>query len=473
MTTTSREWTAQLLDHKRRLDEYKQAVSRLFPSLPRDLVDARSIRDVDALVLALFLRCYPHELSVLEVGTLFGVSTFHFASQPSVSRVLGVDPSPTEDEKANETSRTLGSEGEPPKGLRLIDVARAALDEFADASAKVELRTGDVSSVLTNHRGDTPEDSEEKPAQEISEDQGLLAFVNGARTRAAVDADLQAIFEAHPGAIAVLDHCRGAGGPFVQAGIAGFMERSQGEYHFRLFGDLSSGMATSNLGIVYPDVLYAEVQGCLAELGHLFSERLDPLWLASREQELIGIVNTYKIEAASLSGQLQEFSGEHQLLADHNTDLQKRISQLEKRKTQLEVHNAGLKEEKKDFQKRNSQIEKRSVQLEKRTTQLEMLTSQLEKRKAQLEEDNSTLKGEKKGLQGRVSQLDKDRSRLEERNARLQERNSRLKEERLLLESQLSDFRTAGRYKLADAVTRNMLRIPGAKALARRTRPEE
>jgi len=216
------------------------------------------------------------------------------------------------------------------------------------------------------------------------------------------------------------------------------MEGSQGEYHFPLFGDLSSGMATSNLGIVYPDVDSAEVENCLEELRQLFSERLDPLWLASREQELIGIVNTYRDEAASLDGQLQDLSGEHQLLADHNKDLQKRISQLEKRKSQLEDRTTAIKAEKKEFQKRNGQLKRRN---------------------SQLEENNSRLKGEKQGLQSRVRQLDKVRSRLEERNA--------------LLDSQISEFRKAGRYRLADAVTKNVLRVPGAKALARRTRPEE
>jgi predicted nuclease with TOPRIM domain len=453
MTTTSRERTAQGLNHKKRLDEYKETVSRLFPSLPRDLVDARSIRDVDALVLALFLQCYPHEPSVLDVGTFFGVSTFHLASQPSVLRVLGVDPELPKDGKTGETSESLSSEGgpEPLEGLRAIDVARAALAEFADEGAKVELRTGDVGSVWTNHSGSTPEGAEDVPAHGLSDDQPLLAFVHGARTREAVGADLQAIFEANPRAIAILDHCRGARGAFVQAGIASFMEGSQGQYHFGLFGDLNSGMATSNLGIVYSELDSAEVQNCLKELGHLFSERLDPLWLASREQELIGIVNTYRDEAANLSGQLQDLSGEHQLLADHNTELQKRISQLEKRKAQLEERNASLNEEKNEFQKHNGQLKRRN---------------------SQLKENNSRLKGEKQSLKSRVSQLDKGRSRLEERNARLQERNARLVEERSLLDSQLSDFRTAGRYKLADAVTKNVLRIPGAKSLARRARPE-
>ena len=424
MTATSSEWTAQVVEHTRRLEEYRETISRLFPALPRDLVDARSIRDVDALVLALFLRCYPHELSVLEIGTFFGVATFHFAGQPSVLRVLGVDPDLSVTEDAGETSS--------------IDIARAALAEFADESVKIHLRTGDLSRAWTNLRGDTHHSSGAMPAQELSEDEPLLAFVGGGRTREAVDADLQAIFDANPHAVVILDHCRGDEGLFVQAGIADCMERARGKYHFRLFGDLTSGMATSNLGIVYPHEDSAEVQRSLAELAHLFSERLDPLWLASREQELIGIVSTYREEADTLSGQHQDLIDEHQLLVGRNTELQKRISQLEKRKTQLE----------------------------KRKTQLE-------KRKTQLEERNAGLKVEKEGLQSHTSQLERRISQLEKRTSQLEERNSRLKEERLLVDSKLSDYRTAGRYKLADAVTKNVLRIPGAKAVARRTRPKE
>jgi hypothetical protein len=396
MTKASGEWTSQIVEHTRRLEEYRKTISRLFPALPKDLLDAGSIKDVDALVLALFLRCYPHELSVLEVGMSLGIATFHFAGQPSVSRVLGVDPSATED--TGETSS--------------VDIARAALAEFADESVKIQLRRGDVSSASA------------KLAHELPENEPLLAYVGGVRTREAVDADLQAIFDANPRAFAILDHCRGEEGPFVQAGIADCMERAPGKYHFRLFGDLSSGMATSKLGIVYPDEESAEVQRCLTELAHLFSERLDPLWLASREQELIGIVSTYRDEADTLSGQLQDSIVEHRSLAGLNTELQKRISQLEKRKSRLEERNAGLKTENKGLQSRTAQLEKRIFQLEKRTSQLE-------------------------------------------------ERNSRLKEERLLVISKLSDYRSAGRYKLADALTKNVLRIPGAKAVARRTRPKE
>ena len=396
MSTPSSAWSAHIVEHTRRLEEYKETISRLFPALPRDLLDARAIRDADALILALFLRSYPHRLHVLEVGTLFGVATFHFAGQPSVVRVVGVDPRAAED----------------ADGLSSIDVARAALAEFADESVKIQLHRGDVSSASV------------KLAHELPENEPLLAYVGGARTREAVCEDLQAVFAANPRAVAILDHCKGDGGPFVQAGIADCMERAPNEYHFRLFGDLSSGMATSNLGIVYSDGQSAEVQRCLAELVHHFSERLDPLWLATREQELISIVNTHKDEAHALSGQLKDLMDEHQMLAGHNTELQKRISQLEKRKSRLEERNATLKMEKRGLQNRTSQLERRILQLEKQSSQLE-------------------------------------------------ERIMRLKEERLLVVSKLSDYRSAGRYRLADALIRNVLRIPGAKTVARRTRPKK
>src|SRR5687768_6566124 len=154
MTKAGGGWTSQIVEHTRRLEEYKKTIGRLFPALPKDLLEAGSLGDVDALVLALFLRCYPHELSVLEVGTSLGIATFHFAGQPSVSRVLGVDPSATRD-----TAETSS-----------MDVARAALAEFADESVKIRLRRGDVSSASA------------KLAHELPENEPLLAYVGGVRT---------------------------------------------------------------------------------------------------------------------------------------------------------------------------------------------------------------------------------------------------------------------------------------------------
>src|ERR671920_177715 len=152
--TIDGERAAQVIDHTRRLEEYKETLSRLFPSLPRETVDARSIRDVDALVLALFLRCYPHKVNVLEVGTYFGVSTFHIASQPSVVKVVGVNPDLSESKQANETSGTADREADPEslQGQSNLDVARAALAEFAEEGAKIKLRTGALRGTWTEDR---------------------------------------------------------------------------------------------------------------------------------------------------------------------------------------------------------------------------------------------------------------------------------------------------------------------------------
>jgi hypothetical protein len=446
MISTSAEWTAQIIDQTRRLEEYKDTLRRHFPTLQRDLLDARSLRDVDAIVLALFLRCLPPGLSVLEVGLSFGVSTFHLASQPGVLRVLGVGPDPPGETAPGDTSNTPETKDDQLEDARAIDVSKAALAEFAEESAKIQLLTGGVGSVWTAH-GSPPDGQADSPSsvRGISADEPLLAFLNGARTRESVEEDLRAIFDASPRAVAVIDHCRGAEGPFVQAGIASFLDGARGKYRFRLFADLTPGVATSNLGIVYPGVDSAELEGCLEELSHLFSDRLDPLWLASREQEMISVVNTYKAEAEDLSRQNQDLLAELQQLTGHHTELQKRTSRIEKRKSQLEERTAELKKENRGLQKRGSQ---------------------LEKRKNQLEERIAAVREEKKALQGRSS-------RLEQRNSRLEERISRLKEERLLLDSQLTDYRTSGRYKLADSVTRNVLRIPGAKSLARRAGPEK
>src|SRR5215210_2199246 len=173
MITKGAEWTAQIIDHTRRLEEYNDTLRRLFPTLQRDLLDARSLRDVDAIVLALFLRCLPPGLSVLEVGTSFGVSTFHLASQPGVLRVLGIDPDPPEEAAPGDTSNIPDTKSDPLPETRALDVARAALAEFAEESAKIRLRTGEVGSVWTA-AGDPPDGQADTRPSGLSEDEPLL-----------------------------------------------------------------------------------------------------------------------------------------------------------------------------------------------------------------------------------------------------------------------------------------------------------
>jgi hypothetical protein len=319
----------------KRFDEYKETVSRLFPALSRDYIDTWSISNADALVLSHFLECYPRKVIVLEIGTFVGVSAFHFASLPEVVRVIGVDPNPTIADEINDKSEVLGGsiDPEPLQSLRVQDVAKAALVEFGNEWQKIQLRVGVIGSSRVGIRQGLPEGSVmvEVPVPGPSENASLLAFVDGLHTREGVRADLEAIFEKNPHAVAILDDCRYAWGPSIQAGVVDFMEGSEQKYHFRLFGDLDPGLATSKLGIVYPDTDAAEADQTLAELSDLFSERLNLLRLLRREEELVDIANEFDDELKQTHAQLAE-------VKKRNSQLQERNSQLQERNSQLTTH---------------------------------------------------------------------------------------------------------------------------------------
>jgi len=322
----SHSWTTNgSTGYLRRFDEYKGTVSRLFPALPKAYVDAWSISNTDALILAHFLECYPRKVIVLDIGTFVGVSAFHFASLPEVLRVIGVDPNPTIADEINDKFEVLGGgiDPEPLRNLRVQDVAKAALAEFGDEQQKIRLCVGVVGSGRVGIRQGSPEVPEkvEVPAPEPADDASLLAFVDGLHTREGVRADLEAIFERNPHAVAILDDCRYAWGPSIQAGVVDFMERSEQKYHFRLFGDLGPGLATSKLGVVYPDTDADETGHSLSELSDLFSERLDLLRLLRREEELVDIANELDRELTQARTQLAEAEKRNSQLTERNSYL--------------------------------------------------------------------------------------------------------------------------------------------------------
>lgn len=310
MDSTSKPWTptdtGRCLE---RLDKYKDTVVRLFPVLPRRYVAAWSITDADALALSYFLECYPREVVVLDIGTFIGASAFHLASQPKVSEVISVDPNPPIADEINDKSNTLGTtiDPEPLRNLRVLDVARAALAEFGEERKKTQFCEGVVGSVQVGVEGGSLGDLEkvEVPALESSEEVSLIAFVDGLHTKEGVREDLKAIFARDPHAIALLDDCRHVWGPFVQAGVVSFMETATQKYHFQLFGDLNPSLATSTLGIVYPDIEAAETRRTLAMFSEMFSRRLDPLRLLRREEELIGTINAMDDRLKQLRRQLR------------------------------------------------------------------------------------------------------------------------------------------------------------------------
>jgi hypothetical protein len=323
------------------LDEYKDAVVRLFPALPKRVVENWSIFRVDALAIGYFLRYYPRSVVVLEIGTFIGTSAFCFARHPNVTKVVSVDPNPTIFDELSDKRDEWGKRVnlEPLKDLKVLDVARTVLSEFSDEREKIQLLEGVVGSSQVGVK-EQSQDSPKKievPVVDYSDEVGVVAFVDGLHTREGVQADLTAIFERNPHAVAILDDCRHAWGPYVQAGIVDFMQQASDKYRFNLIGDLGPGLATSNLGIVYPHSFAAEAGKILKEIKAMFSQRLDPLRLLSREEMLIRTVN-------GVSQELHQMRKTNSHLKTQIAKLNKRNSEVEKRKSDLTTQVSRLKE---------------------------------------------------------------------------------------------------------------------------------
>jgi hypothetical protein len=371
---TDEGWNMSTNEYTSGLAEYKQTISRLFPLLPKACVDTWSISEADALTLGLLLDSYPHEVAVLDIGTFVGASAFFFAGHPKVTRVVSVDPNPSVMEEINDKSEILGVkiDAEPLSNLKVLDVARAALEEFPNESRKIKLHVGTIGTEVTSITEDRSADLErlEEPMSELASEGSLVAFVDGLHTREGVRSDLETVFNHNAQTVTILHDCRHALGPYVQAGVVSFMEASQNVYDFRLVGDLGPALATSNLGIIYQREGSDDVQRALAEFTGLYSERFDPLLLLRREEELIATVNYYK-EATNEAARLQE-----------------RNTRLEEQNTNLRERNSDLKER---LDARISQFKERIGQLTNRISQLEQRNARLEKRNLELKEKNSRL----------------------------------------------------------------------------------
>ena len=288
--------------HLTLLREYIDTVENLFPALSRRTLNSLSISSADALLVGLFLDYYPHRTVVFESGVKLGTSTFLLAHHPKVSRVVGVDRNPLIAEEAPNGDHN--DDTGTPENLKALDAARAALAEHAVASQKIELR----------------ESVEGAAEADFPSEEGLIFLANDPRGRREVSGELEAIFGRHPQAIALLGNCRRSPGPFVQAGIADFMEEARDDYHFRLAGDLGFGLAGSSFGVVYPDEIATGVSEVLGEIGRQFSERLDPLRLLQREEELI----------------------ENATRVDRNPNQAQRVNELEKRNDELNKQISSL-----------------------------------------------------------------------------------------------------------------------------------
>jgi cell division protein FtsB len=430
-------WNVSASGYTSRLAEYKETISRLFPILPKDCVDTWSISEADVLALGLLLECYPQKVAVLDIGSFVGASAFFFASHSKVTRVVSVDPNPRLAEEINDKSEMLGVKIDPePLGkLRVLDVARTVLAEFPDENRKIQLHVGTVGTGKTGITEDSAGGSEEleEPISELMGERSLVAFVDGLHTREGVHADLEVIFDHNPRAVAFIHDCRHAWGAFVQAGVASFLEGTRIKYDFRLLGDLGPALATSNLGVIYQKAHSGDVQRALAEFTDLFSERLDPLWLMRREEELIATVNHYKV-AANKAASLQE------------------------RNSQLEEDYANLRNQNSQVNERNSELKERISQLNEQIPQLKEQISQLKERIGQLGAGKGQLGERNTQLNERNGQLSAQNSELTKRSSQLEEQISKLKQEN----SQLVVYRSSRRYKIADAVARKVQWLPEA-----------
>lgn len=321
------------------LEEYKVAVIRHFPQLPKRVLDSWTMFHVDALALGYLLQYYPRNVLVLEIGTFVGASTFYFAKHPNVAKVISVDPNPTLFDELTDKRDSWGKRInlEPLKELKVLDVARTVLGEFEAEREKIQLLEGVVGSQQVGVRGRAKDDLErlELPQVDPSDGVGVVAFVDGLHTREGVRADLTAIFDRNPHVVAILDDCRHAWGPHVQAGVVDFMQQASDDYHFRLIGDLEPGLATSNLGMVYPHSLAPEVKTVLDRIADIFSGRLDPLRLLGREEQLISIVNRTARELQQLRKTNSQLKTRVSRLEERNSDLTTQVSRLKERVDQM------------------------------------------------------------------------------------------------------------------------------------------
>lgn len=326
---TSPMMTNPASDYLESIGAYKEAVLRSFPELPRAALDNCSMFPVDALALGYFLEHYPREVTALEVGAFVGVSAFFLASHPRVKDVISVDPNlPIAEELTANSNVWRGKlDLEELKEIKALDIAHDTLKEFDLQRQKIQFIEGVIGTNQVGATGKTVEDVEAVEVPEVEQGK-LIGMVDGLHTKDGVRKDLEAIFARNPQAVVFLDDCRHRWGPLVQAGAVEFMEQAENEYRFRMLADISTGLASSNFGILYPVSSEREVSGTLSEVGNVFSERLDPLRLLAREEELITIVNEVRQERDQNKQQARSAEQRVQELKQQQSKLKRDIDHL-------------------------------------------------------------------------------------------------------------------------------------------------
>jgi len=279
----------QPLGLHRALSQYVSVVHEICSGVPREILDIWTLTPVDALAISEFLTSVGRPVTVFDVGTFVGGSAFLFGCHPGVISVVSIDPNPRIADEINDKRDTLGTwlDAIENTELRVQDIATLALGRFPQVAGRIELKRGHLGAP-SNLVSAEVTDAVPLPPADGGASQ-LMVFVDGGHTADAVYQDLRAIFRQRPDAVAVLDDCRYAWGPFVQAGVARFLdERSaQGDEHrFRLLADVAPSLGRANLGTVY-QAGNSPVEDILGAFARRFSKRMDLLRLLEREDELL------------------------------------------------------------------------------------------------------------------------------------------------------------------------------------------
>jgi hypothetical protein len=423
-----------------RVRDYKMRVSNLYPEIPHSLLQNCSISPIDTLVIGYFLEYLDREVTVYEIGSFVGASSYLFATHPKVSKLVCIDPNPTiADEAVANSEWTEERDLSSLQDLRAFDVARgafASLDE--QALKRVEFREGVVGSESLGTRTERKwQSGKVEIPQFVDSGDSLLAYVDGLHTREGVREDLEAIYEQNPNAITLLDDCRDTWGAFVQSGIVDFIEQHESgdEYTFRLCADLGTGVATSSLGLLYRRDRAREVNAALRGVASKFSQRLDPVQLLIRENELILEVNRRINLASDEKEARKRLREKHDRLQSNMKDL---YEKLQRRDEKLRRHS------------------QQADQLQERYDQLRERHDQLRERRNQLLLDVKALRQERQLYKQQAQQASQQADQLQERHDQLQHDNDVL-------------LKTLQRrsHRAAEALVTSIQRIPGLRKVMR------
>jgi methyl-accepting chemotaxis protein len=323
--------------------------------------------------------------------------------------------------------------------LRVFDVARGAFASLDEQTLnKVEFREGVVGSESLGTRTERKWQSGKVEIPQFGDSgDSLLAYVDGLHTKEGVREDLEAIYDQNPNAITLLDDCRDAWGAFVQSGVVDFIEQDESgdEYTFRLFADLGTGVATSSLGLLYRRERAREVNATLRGVASKFSQRLDPVQLLIRENELILEVNR-RINLAS--------------------DEKEARKRLREKHDQLRSNMKDLFDK---LQRRNEKLRRQSQQAD----QLQERHDQLQEKHVQLRERRNQLLHDVKALRQKLEHQRQQAQQATQQADQLREQNDQLQHDKDVL------LKTLQRrsHRAAEALVTSIQRIPGLRKVMR------